>query len=268
LRRIFPTGSVEVVGPSFSRLFGGIGAFSRLKHVVEPRLKYEFVGDFDAQDRVIRFDRVDDFQPVHLVSYGLVNRVLAKPKDGGAAFEVLSFELSQAVSLDPERPLERSTSGQATSRKSAIFGTLRFQPNRALSLQSQIQYSTFFKGLESTSLLANWDFGALDLNLSWSTRYDPERGSKPSDQLRLGFGVEVLRNRLTVGGLVSYDLLAQAVQQQRLTVAYRSSCWNVVLEFREQVTSLYRSRDLRFGLVLQNVGSLIDFRGGDTRPSR
>lgn len=265
LTRVFPTVGAQLVGPSFSRLFDGRGTFSRFKHVVEPRFQYDFVGDFGEQNRVIRFDRIDDFSPLQVVSYGLVNRVLGKPKEGGAAFEIFSFELAQAVSLDREQPLQRSSLGSASSRESAIFASLRFQPSRSLSLQSQVAYSTLFGGLESTSLLATTDFGPVDLNLSWSTRYDPERSIRPSDQLRLGFGLDLVPQRLTVGGLVSYDLVARQVQQQRYVVSYNSSCWNVVLELREQITSLYRSRDFRFGLVLRNVGSLIDYRGGDTR---
>ncbi len=268
LTRIFPIVGVEVVGPTLSRLFQGVGGFSRLKHLIEPRFGYDFVGEFDQQERVVRFDRIDDFAPLHVASYGVVNRVLAKPRDGGAAFEILALELSQAVSLDSERPLQRSSSGLQSRQQSALFVNLRFQPSRALSLQSQVQYSTLFRGLESSSLLANFDLGRLDFNLGWSTRYDPERSAKPSDQLRAGFGMELLPQRLTLGGLVSYDLVARGVQQQRYTLAYNSSCWNLVLELREQITSLYRSRDVRFGVVLLNVGSLIDYRGGETRLTR
>ena len=43
LTRSYAQGQVELVGPSFSRIFNeSIGTFTRFKHVIEPRFRYVY----------------------------------------------------------------------------------------------------------------------------------------------------------------------------------------------------------------------------------
>jgi len=269
--RVFPTAAVEVVGPSISRIFeGGAGRFGKFKHIVEPRFSYAYVGDFDEQDRVPRFDEIDGFRSTNVAEVALVNRVLAKPADEaeGGAFEILSFELAQLYSFDELQPLQRSRDGSRESSESPIAARLRYNPSRQLSVQAQASYSTLFSGLESTSLSGRADFGRVDLNLTWFTRYDAERSTTSSDQARLGFGLELWPNRFRVDGQVNYDIEGGEVQQQRYFLSYFSQCFGFSLELREQTTSSYQSRDYRFSITLKNVGTFLDVTGGDSAASR
>ncbi len=61
LTRSYGQGQVEVVGPSFSKVFNTeIGGFSKFKHVIEPRFTYVYTTDvLDREKRVIPFDLVD-----------------------------------------------------------------------------------------------------------------------------------------------------------------------------------------------------------------
>jgi hypothetical protein len=111
LSRSYGTAQVDIVGPTFSRIFDSPGgAFSKLKHVIEPRFNAGYIGDFDEQQRVSRFDEIDSFSTSRLGTVTLVNRVLAKPTDEsrGGAFEVFSLSLAQSFSFDDEQPLQRS----------------------------------------------------------------------------------------------------------------------------------------------------------------
>ena len=80
--RTFPTADARIVGPSLSRVFEkGIGKFAKFKHIFEPQWAYIYVGDYEEQSRIPRFDEVDVLRSTNVWGYSMVNRVLAKPKD-------------------------------------------------------------------------------------------------------------------------------------------------------------------------------------------
>ncbi|MEO7794331.1 MAG: LPS assembly protein LptD, partial [Thermoanaerobaculia bacterium] len=247
LTRVYPTGSVEMVGPSFSRIFDTGGkTFSKFKHVIEPRWTYGFLGAFDEQDRVAQFDEIDLLIPSNVAEFSLINRLLARPSDStkGGAFEILSFELAQAYSFDIEQPLQRSRDGLTTEDLSPIFAKLRFNPSRDFSLQAQAAYNTLFTALDSTSLSGTAKFRRGNVGLTWFTRYaaesfnDPLRSDTISDQIRFNFGVDILPSRLRFDGQVNFDVENSEIQQQRYFLNYLSQCWSVQLEGREYTRGL------------------------------
>jgi hypothetical protein len=271
LTRVYPTANVEMVGPSFSRIFETGGkSFAKFKHVIEPRWSYGFLGAFDEQSRVAQFDEIDLLNPSNIAEVALVNRLLAKPADDtlGGAFEIASFELAQAYSFDQEQPLQRSRDGQVTDQSSAVFAKLRFNPSRAFSLQAQAAYNTLFTGLESTSLSGTAKLPRGSVGLTWFTRYaaesynDPGRSDTLSDQIRFSFGLDILPKRLRLDGQVNYDVENGDIQQQRYFLNYLSQCWSVQLEGREYTRGLLVDRDYRLSLTLKNVGSFLDISGG------
>ena len=271
LTRVYPTGTVEMVGPSFSRIFDTGGeTFSKFKHVIEPRWTYGFLGTFDDQDRVAQFDEIDLLIPSNVAEFALVNRLLARPADAtqGGAFEILSFELAQAYSFDQEQPLQRSRDGLNTDAASPIFAKLRFNPSRAFSLQMQAAYNTLFTGLDSTSISGTAKLRRGNLGLTWFTRYaaesfnDPLRSDTISDQIRFAFGYEILPQRLRFDGQVNFDVENGEIQQQRYFLNYLSQCWSVQLEGREYTRGLVVDRDYRLSVTLKNVGSFLDISGG------
>ena len=79
LTRVYPTANVEMVGPSFSRIFETGGkSFAKFKHVIEPRWSYGFLGAFDEQNQVAQFDEIDLLNPSNIAEVALVNRLLAQ----------------------------------------------------------------------------------------------------------------------------------------------------------------------------------------------
>jgi lipopolysaccharide assembly outer membrane protein LptD (OstA) len=268
LTRVYPTASFEMIGPSFSRIFDSPGGyFSKFKHVVEPRWTYGFLGAFDEQERVAQFDEIDLLRPSDVAGFALINRLLAKRDDPlnpnvSTAFEILSFELSQAYSFDDEQPLQRSQNRLVTSSESPIFAKLRYNPAKTFSLQAQAAYSTLFSGLDSTSFSGIARLPRVDLGLTWFTRFNPEFGETQSDQARLSFGLDVLPQRLRIDGQISYDIENAEIQQQRYFVNYISQCWSVRFEAREYTRGEIVDRDYRFALTLKNVGTFLDISGG------
>jgi hypothetical protein len=266
LTRISPDAGLGVVGPSFSKIFDSPGGeFSKFKHIIEPRFTYTYVGTFDEQAKVPRFDQVDTLRAAQLGTVSLINRVLAKPTDEteGGAFEMLSFTLEQSFSLDDTQPLQKSSDGTRSSTAGPIEARLRLNPSKDFDLQAKADWSTFFGNLDSTSLSARAKGDRASLNVTWYTNYNVELGKSVSDQVRFGFSLDVIKERLTFSGQVNYDLLDAEIQQQNYALNYRSQCWSVRLEGREQTTSTYTTRDFRFLLTLKYVGTFLDLHGGN-----
>lgn len=267
LDRVYPAAGVEMVGPSFSRIFELSGKhFAKLKHIIEPRWSYGYLGTFDDQDRVAQFDEIDVLRPSNVAELAIVNRVLAKPagENKGGAFEIFSFELAQAYSFDTEQPLQSSADGTQTSASSALFGKLRFNPAKSFSLQAQVQYNTLFPGLDATSLSGTARLPRGNVGLTWFTRYRAETGDTLSDQVRLSFGADIVKDRLRLDGQINYDVDAGEFQQQRYFLNYVSQCWSIRLEGREYRRSTVTDRDYRFALTFKNVGTFLDLTGGSS----
>ena len=267
LTRTFPSASARIVGPSFSRIFDkGIGRFAKFKHIVEPQWGYLYVGEFEEQGRIPRFDEVDVLRSTNVWGYSLVNRVLAKPKDeetDGGPREILSFDVSQGFSLDDEQPLQGSRDGTLTSQEGPLRGQLRFNPSRYVSLEARADYSTLFSNLGSTSLSTTFGIGRHGFGLSWYTRYDVESGEETSNQARLSANVEILPQRLTYGAQVSYDIFLDIVQSTRHALIFNGQCWGLRLEYSElNRLSSANDYDFRFALSLKNVGTFLDLTGG------
>lgn len=265
LDRVVPQAAVDVIGPSLSRIFDAqVGRYGKFKHLIEPRLRWRYSGEFDDQFRVLRFDEIDAFDENNYAEVALVNRVLAKPSDPteGGAFEMLSFELAQAYSLDDEEPFQSTRDGSREMSEGPIRATLRLNPTADFSLQAKANWGTLFDRLDSTSLSARGNIGKAFFDLTWFTRYNAELQTTTSDQVRLGTRFDIVPRRLKFTGQVSYDIENSEVQQQRYFLTWTSQCWSAMIEASEQRTSLYESRDYRFMLNLKNVGTFLDLSSG------
>ena len=98
--------SVEVVGPSFSRIFdlSEQGPLLQAQAHHRARIDYAYVGEFDEGSQISLFDEIDRFRPLNGAVFRLTNRLLAKPVDEeeGGAFEIFSFELAQGYNFDDQ----------------------------------------------------------------------------------------------------------------------------------------------------------------------
>ncbi|MBZ5574361.1 MAG: LPS assembly protein LptD, partial [Acidobacteriia bacterium] len=70
--------SVEVRPPALDRVFGGEFLGRRWKHVIEPRVAYNYVTGVDNFANILRFDGRDILSDTNEVEYSVVNRLYAK----------------------------------------------------------------------------------------------------------------------------------------------------------------------------------------------
>lgn len=267
--RVIPEASLELVGPVFSRIFEKkSGRFSKVKHIVEPQVTYSFVDEFEEQNRIFRFDDTDTFTPSNGYIVSLTNRLMAKPRDEeeGGSFEMASFELRQAFSLDDARPLQGSVADGTQEGPLSAF--LRLNPSRKTTVRSDVRYNTFFSNLQSVSFTGVQWFGHTKdtspfpgrhkVEVTWRTNWNASNGNKTSDQVRLFTKTELIPRRLTFDASLTYDLERSEILRQRYFIDWKAQCYSWQLEFRESKFGDVEDRDVRFSLTLKNVGTFLD----------
>src|SRR5882762_5129158 len=76
--------SFELRPPALSRIFDRPWLGRRWKHVIEPRMKYDYVTGINNFGNILRFDATDVLTNTNEVEYSLVNRLYAKHVDPNA----------------------------------------------------------------------------------------------------------------------------------------------------------------------------------------
>ena len=100
--RAYGEGGVSFVGPSFSRIYDTtIGPWDKFKHVIEPRVDYQYVSNVDDPDHIPAFDEIDNALGRNQVRYAIVNRLLARAAGvKGSAEEIASLEIAQTYAFE------------------------------------------------------------------------------------------------------------------------------------------------------------------------
>lgn len=271
LTRSISTWGAEVIGPSISRVFDRpAGPFARFKHIVEPRVSYSYVDGFDEDREIPSFDGVDRLFSGNAARVSLINRLKAKPpeEDGGAAREILTFELSQSYSFDDQQPLEEGPevvddpeSPFVSSQSGPLEATLRFAPSPLTNLRADWRYSTLFNQLLSTSIAAEHRFGLHDVGVRYTTRFRAQDGETLSDQIRVVAGVALLPERLGIRAALDYDVHESNLQEQRYFLDWTAQCYSIRLEYRDFQVGLTQDTDYRVAFTLKNVGTFLDLTG-------
>ena len=269
LMRLVPTARAELVGPGFSRIFelGEGGRFSRMKHLIEPRVVYAYFEDFDDRFRIPLFDEVDYLRGRNVARFSLFNRLLAKPADPeeGGAFEILSVEFFRDLSLDSEKPLLRSLDRSLTSQNGPVGALLRFNPSRRTGIRFDALYDTLFSQFSSTGISATVGVGdTSSLGLRWAVRRNPELDRTRRHHVQVSAGLELIPSKLRLNSMVSYDIEQRVLQMQRHVIDYQACCFGLRLEVANFRTTLRQDTQYRLLVTLKSVGAFFDITGGQS----
>ena len=269
LMRVVPTARAEIVGPGFSRIFelGEGGRFSRLKHVIEPRIAYGYFEDYDERFRIPLFDEIDNLRGRNVARISLFNRLLAKPADPavGGAFEILSVQFFRDVSLDADRPLLRSLDRSLTSQNGPVGALLRFNPSRRTGVRFDALYDTLFSQVSSTAISGSLGIGQTgSVGLRWAVRRNPELDRTRRHHVQVSTGLDLIPGKLRVNSMVSYDIEQRLLQIQRHVVDFRACCYGLRFEIADFRTSLRRDTQYRLLVTLKSVGAFFDITGGQS----
>lgn len=269
LLRVVPTARAEIVGPGFSRIFelGEGGRFSRLKHVIEPRIAYGYFRDFDERLRIPLFDEIDNLRGRNVARVSLFNRVLAKPADpnAGGAFEILSVQFFRDISLDADRPLLRSLDRSLTSQNGPVGALLRFNPSRRTGVRFDALYDTLFSQVSSTAISGSLGLSRTSsVGLRWAVRRNPELDRTRRHHAQVSAGLDLIPGKLRVNSMLSYDIEQKMLQIQRHIVNFTACCYGLQFEIADFRTALRRDTQYRLLVTLKSVGAFFDITGGQS----
>jgi len=260
LSRIYATGAVDIVGPSLSRVFeGGIGNFSKLKHLIEPRIEYRYLTTTTDVDRIPVFDEVDSTpRDANLVNFVFANRLLGRAREGIGTRELASLEFVQSYSFDAPLNIGDAVN---TSQFGPLSMALRVTPTMGTGFDARVSFDHLYKSLRSTSLAASLQRPIGMLNLTWYESYNPRNGDRFSSQIRSLIGFRKAGFPLDVSFQIAYDIVRSELGDQRYHVGYQGSCWNVSAQYRDTRIGAFPTREFIIVIGLKGVGALPEIKG-------
>lgn len=252
---------VEVTGPVFYRVYFLGDGETRVKHLIEPSVRYRYESPVDDPDRVITSW---GFFRYHQVSYGLTNRILVKRE---MPREVFVWGVNQTYYLSPEdSPLSFYRWEGEIPRRSDIGSYVRFYPARKYSLDVSARYNTYQKMFSFLRLSAslNSPTDPLFLSINWYRSLNPWFKDILGDRQQVGGVVRLNMPRLNLEALGEFDF---NIEKRRmlytgLSLVYHYQC----LDFKADVRIFYfrekPETQWRFSFGLGNIGKTTDFLGG------
>lgn len=253
--------SVEAIGPVFYRVYFSGNGETRVKHLIEPYVRYRYESAVRDRERIIT---AYGFFRYHQISYGVTNRVLVK-KD--MPREVFTWGVSQTYYLSPEdSPMSFYRWEGKIPNRSDIGSYVRFYPGRRYSLDVAAGYNTYQKMFSFLRLGASLNSlsDPFFLSLNWYRSINPWFKDILADRQQVGGVARLNIPRLKFEALGEFDF---NIEKRRmlytgLSLVYHYQC----LDFKADVRVFYYREkpetQFRFSFGLGNIGKTTDFLGG------
>jgi len=263
--------TVDLILPSLQRIFDAPAWMgSKVKHVIEPRIVYKYVGGIDNFAKTIRFDEVDLLNDTNQVEFSLTNRLLAKDKNGTVT-DFLSWQLLYDRYFDPtfggavvpgsRNVIESSIdlTGYAfldgPVHQSPVVSALRLQSK--VGLEWRMDYDPVRHRLANSSVTVDgrikqyfWSVGHTDL------KSDPVL-APTADQLRmlLGYG-NSNRRGWNAGISAYYDINQRLLQFWQTQVTYNTNCCGLSVQYRRFSIGTRDDSQFQASFAVSNIGSV------------
>lgn len=265
LSRQYGSATISLVGPSFSRVWSEADG-EKIKHLIEPRVDYNYVSNPGDISRVPVFDEKDSVLVTNKLTWAFANRLFIKTATGSR--EVASLEISQDYSLSepltPARSVFDPASQQTLSLPASLKGPLSLWLRAAPLMGSTVDARAYFdpvtRKLQSTSLSGGVISGASALNLTWYSSYNPTIGAASSSQTRIYLGLAPGGAPWRIESQTAYDIYNAKLLEERLQFRWRGSCWAAVVELRDYRIEP-RNRSFRIAIDLTGLGTFLDVHG-------
>lgn len=278
--------SVQATGPIFNRIWNSNNGFAeKIKHTVEPWVRFQKITDFDAFDQIVAYDASDYFVPgVTRVTYGLNNRIYARRLDENGVpqtHQVANVVIRQtyytdlrASGTDFEYASNYYLSNKSNFSPLSLTASVSPRPGFDGSFRAEYDTSTQqWRSLGAASTYALRDI--VRTSVGWSRRsyavYSP--GAANSNHY-LDAAVMGRTSGGRIGGAYSFnfDIQNRTFLQQRYSGYFNAQCCGVSVEFQTfntrgfQYVSGYRppvDQDRRFSVsvTLAGLGTFSNFLG-------
>ena len=282
---------VHLIPPAFERIFQSpkwLGG-KQVKHVIEPRIDYKYVGGIDDFNNIIRFDETDIMNDTNQVTLSLTNRLLVKDQNGNVS-EVMSLEVAQSRYFDPtfggavipgQRNVLESTEDldgfdflDGPRNYSPIVSILRFQ--HVVGFEWRVDYDPLLGRISNTSFNGNvrfsqyffsvghTDVGPNPVNCalvsSLTTPYSA-CVTAPNNQINVLAAIGN-RNRKGWNAAVNafYDLRMHVLDFATTEISYNTDCCGISVEYRRYNFGVRDDTQYRLSFTIANIGSFGNMR--------
>lgn len=247
-------------GPKINKIFHlDSTRFPKMKHLIEPRVTYNFIPDIDKNDRekIRAIDAVDSVNPVSSVTYFLTQRLLMKEVMGEDNFqtrEIMRFDISQTYDL---REATRALQPGLPRRP---FGELRFDFDSRLSEALLLNFDTTYNIYDDTFNTVNLEFGikpTSSLSLIMERRY-----TRNNSTFLLGTLDWAFSEGWRFQGSTRFDGETDTFRENALSLLYdnKCRCWGFSIDFisRDIVAEGTRRDEtkIQFEFILRGLGSI------------
>ena len=258
--------NVLLEGPKFNRIFSSdVSDGPSYKHVIEPRLEYDYIPDMDRADRakILPIDAIDVIQDVNKLSFSLLQRLFKRGPAGGkdsAMRQIARLEISQRYDLDEARgPITPGTDRRP-------FSPIRFDLDSKLTdsffLNTDFTFNFYSNAMETWNI----DTG-FKLN-KWLMLIVERRERDDQEVSTLGTLDITLPKGWNGKYSIRYDELNDRLLEQnaRLTYNDKCMCWGFTIDFIERVLITNNVRTIEnkilFSISLKGLGLYDGSKGG------
>jgi LPS-assembly protein len=207
----------------FSRVYGqdeeaGIG---RVRHSIEPTIGYSYIPRIEQGD-IPHLDSVDEVKEENAVTFGIINRLTARYKEGAAVrtFDVMVFRLSESYDLNQARNRDLVNA----QPRSEIKAELAVKTPKLLTVSANANYNTYTDRLSSSSESVSIKGESVQFDMTHQFLREPKT------QFLIG-GLGFKAGQWDLKGQVWRDVVNRLTTQKEYTAHYSSQCWGLGLSY-------------------------------------
>jgi LPS-assembly protein len=198
-----------------------------------------------------------DAQPVDFLSWNVVQKHYFDPTFGGA---LITGQRNVFQALDSITPFAFASTPRNWS---PIVSDLRLTPGGRYDAEQILEYDPQLSKVTTIGTLlkmkpySEFYFTIAEFRLQGDPVVQP-----PSNQIRaiVGYG-DLTRKGFNVSGGVSYDFVADTLQNQFVQVNYNGGCCGLALEYRRLELGTVRTENqFRVAFVIANIGTFGNLR--------
>jgi LPS-assembly protein len=263
--------SVELSPPAFERIWNR--GKTKWKHVIEPRVVYNYVTGIQDFSRIIRFDEDDTITDTSELESALTQRFFRKTADG-AATEFLTWRLAAKYYFDPALggaliPGQRNVFAALDSitpfafadeprRWSPVVSNIKLNYSARYDIQFQNDFDTLTNRLSAYGLIGTvrpfrqFFLSLAQFRLNTDTILQPHQ-----NQIRVtgGWG-QMNRKGWNTATSLAYDTIQHSLQYEVVQASYNGSCCGISFEYRRLALGPLRNdNQFRAALLIANIGT-------------
>ena len=263
--------AAELVMPSLSRIFDSpkwLG--DKLKHVIEPRAGFRWVGGVEDFDSLIRFDETELVSNTTEAEYSITNRFYVKR--GGEVREIASWQLWQRRYFDPsfggavvegQRNVVLSAVEMTPfafldqpRHYSPVVSALRLNPTHILGVEWRSDYDPLRGHITSSGIFADARYSHYFISLGNNNVRSVPLLTPPANQFRGTFGIgNDNRRGWNAAFNAVYDFRVSVLQFATTQVTYNTDCCGFSVQYRRFSIGTRNENQFRMSFAVANFGS-------------